>query len=816
MSYMFSGAVVFNQPLSTFNTAAVTDMNWMFRAANTFNQPLTNFDTSKVTNMSYMFSGATAFNQPLIGWNVGAVTNMSYMFDESGYTTTIYDQTLGILAGQTLRPNVTLSAAGVTYCNDVAHAALTTAPNNWTITDGGFCPPSVTAPSNLQVISTTMPTVSGIALSGRTVNVAIDGANHTVTAQTDGTYSYLVGAALSDGWHTVVVRSIDSLGVPGVPAQLAFYVHTGGSLSLSGSVQAPTLSWNKAPGAATGTVWQETAQGATSFPARGGFGVAALSDKLWVIGGQGTSGRLNDVWSSADGVSWTQALAHTPWSARNSHTLTAFNGKLWVMGGSGTGGYLNDIWSSPDGINWTQETVSAPWSPRAGFKVVEYNNKLWLMGGVGSSGGLQDVWNSPDGVNWTLVTSTAAWPTRNGFGAAAFNGKLWVMGGANSGYYPFTNDVWSSPDGITWTEETTSAAWPVRASHQVEVFDGKLWLLGGSSDKWDGEYSDVWFSENGKDWIKTTDRADWQARRGHSSAVFDNKLWVLGGRVGQSWVHSNDVWSAGIPATTYTVCWDIVQGGCAHTATTANLSFVLPENLAKTTWFFSVKATGPSGQSLGGFTSSPYRVTNPVPTITSLAGKPVVHPVTGVPSVVKVAPTLAGASLSVASYDCSDVKAPTVRLIEPDGLKAPDASVTLLGGVGFSVGCTGAGKSADVALTLGATYRDTSKLRAYKQSGGKLTDITGQVTFANIIINGTTKTIASYALTDGGSLDEDGAANGTLVDPLFIGVLPEAGGMLAATGMSAWAVMAGGLSTIAAGVVVALAARHHRRLESRR
>lgn len=362
------------------------------------------------------------------------------------------------------------------------------------------------------------------------------------------------------------------------------------------------------------------------------------------------------------------------------------------------------------------------------------------------------------------------------------------MGGNINNWDVFENDVWSSTDGVTWTEETADAAWPIRASHQVEVFDGKMWVLGGSAANWDSEYSDVWFSENGKDWIRTTEAADWQARRGHSSAVFNDKLWVLGGRVGDSWTYSNDVWSAALPITTYTICWDTIENGCAQTAQTTNSSFTIPSNLAKGTWHFKVTASIPGTQGIGSYTTAAYTVTDPLPAIMPLTGKPVIHPVTGAPSTVTVAPTLAEASLSVSSYDCSDVKAPTVRLVEPNGLKVPEANVTLLGGVGFSVGCTSNGKSADVSLALGTSYTNLNQLRAYKQTGAVLTDITNQVTFTNQDTNGTTKTVASYNLVDGGELDEDGVDNGSLVDPIFIGVVD--GGSLANTGFNVYALLA--------------------------
>ena len=802
MSSMFYNASAFNQPLDNWNTSAVTNMSWMFQGASAFNQPLTGWNTSAVTYMSGMFNGASAFNQPLTNWNTSAVTYMSGMFDNSGLSTANYDQTLAGWVSQTLQPNVTLGAAGVTYCNESARATLTSAPNNWTVTDGGYCPLVVTAPTNMQVVSTATPAIAGTvnAAATRAVRVTIDTTDYATTASGSNAFSFTPSTPLANGWHTIIARSLDGAGNPGVPSKLAIYVHTGGSLALSGVVPTPTLSWDKAPSTPTGTVWNKTADATASFPARGSFGAASLNGKLWVIGGQGTgsgsSSRLNDVWSSSDGVTWTQTLAHAPWSARNAHTVTAFNGKLWVMGGQ-TGGNsstrLNDVWSSSDGVTWTQELSHAPWPARSAHEVVVHNNKLWLVGGADTTDAdLTDVWSSSDGVTWTQETASANWPSRRGFGLASFNNKLWVMGGLINNWDVFSNDVWSSTDGITWTEETANAAWQLRASHQVEVFDGKLWVLGGSSDDWNSEYSDVWFSENGKDWIRTTEAADWQARRGHSTAVFNNKLWVLGGKVGSYWTTSNDVWSAALPEATYTICWDTTEGGCAHTATTTDSSFTLPagEPLAKGTWYFKVTAAIPGGVGVGTYTATPYQVTDPIPVVTPLTGTPVIHPVTGAPSAVTMAPALANATLSIASYDCSDLQIPTVRLVEPDGLKVTEANITLLGGVGFNVGCTSTGKSTDVSLALGAHYNDTSKLRAYKQSGTSLVDITKQVTFTNKDVGGTTKTVVSYNLVDGGNLDEDGMANGTLVDPLFIGVVDGADGSLANTGFNIYVLVA--------------------------
>jgi hypothetical protein len=103
---------------------------------------------------------------------------------------------------------------------------------------------------------------------------------------------------------------------------------------------------------------------------------------------------------------------------------------------------INDVWSSPDGINWTQEPQLAPWEARDSFAALAWNNQLWVIQGEDGFGETGDIWCSPDGVNWTQ--STAAVPiARFGFGAFVFNNQMWEMGGGTrSALYPTWNDVW--------------------------------------------------------------------------------------------------------------------------------------------------------------------------------------------------------------------------------------------------------------------------------------------------------------------------------------------------------------------------------------
>jgi len=59
---------------------------------------------------------------------------------------------------------------------------------------------------------------------------------------------------------------------------------------------------------------------------------------MWVMGGEGDSGLLNDVW-------YGQGTPDTAeWSPRTEHSGFVFRDKLWVLGGSGEGGHKRDVW----------------------------------------------------------------------------------------------------------------------------------------------------------------------------------------------------------------------------------------------------------------------------------------------------------------------------------------------------------------------------------------------------------------------------------------------------------------------------------------
>ena len=167
MSNMFALATAFNQPIGFWNVSNVSNMSLMFYNTTTFNQPIGSWDVSGVTNMSYMFGGAKAFNQPIGSWNVSQVRDMYFMFNEAAsfnqpigswdmsnvtsmsdmfsgakLSTANYDDLLGGWAskginGGGLQKNVLFSGGSSNYCNssDARNYLINT--YGWNITDAG-------------------------------------------------------------------------------------------------------------------------------------------------------------------------------------------------------------------------------------------------------------------------------------------------------------------------------------------------------------------------------------------------------------------------------------------------------------------------------------------------------------------------------------------------------------------------------------------------------------------------------------------------------------------------------------------------------
>lgn len=251
------------------------------------------------------------------------------------------------------------------------------------------------------------------------------------------------------------------------------------------------------------------------FSPRTGHQLVVYNNQLWVIGGAVGKEYKNDVWSSRDGTHWVLQTANAAFAPRTSYQAVAYKNKLWVIGGrlgdikysnGQLTGLSNDVWSSLDGINWTQQTASAEFLPRMGHQVAVFNNKLWLVGGFNLSD-YGDVWSSRDGSHWLQETAKAAFGFRNFSSLAVYNNQLWVIAGhtIDSAGNRYANDIWSSPDGIAWARKKEHAEFSARWGLQVVSFNKQLLVIGGDKGVEEKQtpyqmQNDIWSSRTGALW----------------------------------------------------------------------------------------------------------------------------------------------------------------------------------------------------------------------------------------------------------------------------------------------------------------------------
>ena len=199
-----------------------------------------------------------------------------------------------------------------------------------------------------------------------------------------------------------------------------------------------------------GRTWRlETA--AAGWSPRLAAGCVEFKGRLWILGGTGnyyfgTDDDLrDDVWSSADGREWRRETAHAGWSPRAYHQAVVHGGRIYVLGGGNyTPAYhaRNDVWSSADGVTWRRESSAAPWAPRLWFAAAAYRGRLWVLGGWSKdpSTDWADVWTSEDGRDWERLTAGTIWKGRHEHSSFVFKDRLWVAGGHAR---PLSGEVWS-------------------------------------------------------------------------------------------------------------------------------------------------------------------------------------------------------------------------------------------------------------------------------------------------------------------------------------------------------------------------------------
>ena len=170
------------------------------------------------------------------------------------------------------------------------------------------------------------------------------------------------------------------------------------------------------------------------------------------------------VWTSVDGVTWTQVP--------HDEEMFGDEGMSSVtVGGPGLVAVGSSVWTSVDGITWTRVPQDRQvFDDGLMTSVIVGGPGLVAVGSASASSGEEDhaaVWTSLDGVTWTRVPHDEAtfggtpnddlsmWNVTVGGPGLVAVGMDWSGPDADAA-------VWTSADGLTWT----------RVPHDEDVFGG--------------------------------------------------------------------------------------------------------------------------------------------------------------------------------------------------------------------------------------------------------------------------------------------------------------------------------------------------------
>jgi|SRR5271156_1713111 hypothetical protein len=200
---------------------------------------------------------------------------------------------------------------------------------------------------------------------------------------------------------------------------------------------------------------------------------------------------------------------------RMGHACVVVGDNIWVMGGSGRFGSLNDAWeltidhsSDPIRINAKQIEKSEPaepnwekrWAPRCMFSAVHYNDQVWVFGGVESPQGSKTldgiyyrdvvskdkVWSRRDGQNVDVVKDAI------GTGVAHCRDELFTVITNSTGGTVIHELTRSTSTEDDWYEITKTPARPAKwtsSNHSITLvgFNNRLYLryLHRDALRWD-------------------------------------------------------------------------------------------------------------------------------------------------------------------------------------------------------------------------------------------------------------------------------------------------------------------------------------------
>ena len=273
---------------------------------------------------------------------------------------------------------------------------------------------------------------------------------------------------------------------------------------------------------------------------------AAFNDKLWIIGGTDETGNdLTDIWSSEDGITWTNE-GDFPFGTLYEHKLITFNNKLWLYGGVIAGIVSSKIYSSEDGVNWIEETETTPFLQYNNVRMVVWNNQIFRIAGFNASidelSEERATYSSSDGLNWNLLTTNHGFDSKYNFWVAGIGDQLIAIEPSSD---QVSITLYTSEDGISWDNQRVweTAERGYLSVKPVRVGD-RLILVTPSPSNTIG-ISTFYETNNGIDWTLATAIPETALNPINYDLVdLNGKLYAIGGTrlTSQTTSADNQVW----------------------------------------------------------------------------------------------------------------------------------------------------------------------------------------------------------------------------------------------------------------------------------
>ncbi|MDD5370434.1 MAG: kelch repeat-containing protein [Anaerolineaceae bacterium] len=266
--------------------------------------------------------------------------------------------------------------------------------------------------------------------------------------------------------------------------------------------------------------------------ARSGLGGAVYEDKLYVIGGESTSGVIGEV------------DAYHPvddrWEIRRSKptpvadiAAAAIAGKIYIPGGRLASGQPTDLLEIYDPLNDTWGKGARVPINVSGYALAGMDGKLYLFGGWDGSQVLDTVYEySPDGDQWTKKSSMGT--ARQFAGAAVVSGKILISGGYDGKRALTINEIYS-PELDTRTNNpwSTRAALPEgRYSMGMTSVANIVYLVGGKVPGKAVDREALLYSYQNDKWQRF-EKPPKGISSGSTLIPFDTYLYMLGGLNGE-------------------------------------------------------------------------------------------------------------------------------------------------------------------------------------------------------------------------------------------------------------------------------------------